>query len=161
MLTNHYLIVFLIFILEWDDFVFRNIRLWEEFYLRWLEKGNNIIVVYYENLQKNNFKDITDLKDILNFTLDENRLKCTVKHQDGQFRRKETCIKKQFENIKYGNPILRIQTRDQNQSIYNEQHNIVINSAILKVKRAIIKRGLNPMPLSNYVNTRINITVCL
>ena len=35
----------------WDGFVSAKIQQWEQFYIKWLEEGKNVLVVIYENLK--------------------------------------------------------------------------------------------------------------
>ena len=146
--------------------------MWEEFHLTWLEEGNDIMIVIFEQLTKKGFLNQTleQLSEFLNFEFDENRLSCTIKHSEGSFHRKEKCIRRKrlpTNIIKTRNQDI-ILNSDFNNSIGNETANDIftnqqkdkINLAIRNVNDAINKRGLTPLPLSDYENTVIRLNLC-
>ena len=146
--------------------------MWEEFHLTWLEEGNDIMIVIFEQLTKKGFLNQTleQLSEFLNFEFDENRLSCTIKHSEGRFHRKEKCIRRKrlpTNIIKTRNQDI-ILNSDFNNSIGNETANDIftnqqrdkINLAIRNVNDAINKRGLTPLPISDYENTVIRLNLC-
>ena len=79
----------------------------EKLYLDWLSNGKNIVVVFYEDLLKedNLIPTIESMVGFMNFTLDKNRLNCVSKHRKGKFYQEAKCIGKSQirdnENIKH------------------------------------------------------------
>ena len=124
--------------------------MWENFYLEWLTKGQNILVVYYEDLVKTDslMPTIRKMMTFMNFTIDEDRLNCVSKHgEKGSFYQAVKCVRKRpsDENIDY---------------IYSKKHIKWINSAIRKVNRAIKDRGFDDTHLRTYENTNVKLNYC-
>ena len=147
--------------------------MWEEFHLTWLEEGNDIMIIIFEQLTKIDFLNQTleQISEFLNFEFDENRLSCTVKHSEGRFHRKQKCIRRKRLPA---NRVINVANKDIipssefNNSIGNDTANDIftnqqkgkINLAIRNVNEAINKRGLTPLPLSDYENTVIRLNLC-
>ena len=148
--------------------------MWEEFHLTWLEEGNDIMIVIFEQLTKKDFLNQTleELSEFLNFEFDENRLSCTIKHSEGRFHRKEKCIRKRVpaanvrrKNVANKDIIPSFELSNSNgynsaNDIFTSQQKDKINLAIRNVNDAINKRGLTPLPLSDYENTVIRLNLC-
>ena len=155
----------LMYIAGWDHFVSNKIQMWEQFYLKWLEEGNDVMIVVFEHLTKGLLNEtLKEIFTFLNFAFDEERLKCTIKHSEGRFHRKEKCIRKRLpvrkKNVAKENNIYSGSNQNNTNDIFTEQQKLKINLAIQNVNDAIIKRSLNPLPLSNYKNTVIRLNVC-
>ena len=136
---------------DWDNFVLSSIQLWKNYYLNWIGEGNQILIVYYDDL-KSPEKLKASLKNIItfmNFTIDEERLDCVLKHPEGVFHRKESCYDR---NTKPKN----IQT----DFIYSNQQISLINSAIKQVNKAMRNRGLKSSHLPSYENTNVKLKYC-
>ena len=80
-----------------------SIQIWEAFYLEWIQKGVDILVIHYEtliseeNVKSTRFSEGLEktLKKIVKFVnsdLDTERFKCLLNDNEGQFQRKKTCI---------------------------------------------------------------------
>ena len=125
--------------------------MWENFYLEWLTKGQNILVVYYEDLVKTDslMPTIRKMMTFMNFTIDEDRLNCVSKFGvKGNFYQAVRCVRKRpnDENVDY---------------IYSKKHVKWINSAIRKVNRAIKDRGFDDTHLRTYENTNVKLNYCI
>ena len=140
------------------------IEQWEKFHLKWLQEGNDILIVVFESLPKGSLNEtLKDISTFLNFTFDENRLKCTARHSEGQFHRKERCIRQKRT------PASNKNTEDDDSlllspnyphDIFTEVQKNKVNLAIRNVNNAILKRGLKPLPVSDYENTVIDLNLC-
>ena len=148
--------------------------------MKWLEEGNDLIIVIYEHITNENLRNETlkDISTFLNFTLNETRLNCTIKNSEGRLHRKEKCIRKRQQrnspkNHKDKNRQQKnsqkktakkfpknLEVKDGTNNIFTNQQEQQINLAINNVNNAIIKRGLNPLPLSDYENTEIILNMC-
>jgi hypothetical protein len=144
--------------------------MWEEFHLKWLEDGNEILVVIFEMLTKGLINQtLEDVSEFLNFELDRKRLSCTVKYSEGSFRRKEKCFKKRVPILPNNNLAKDDSLMSNASSMYENYTNDIftirqkttINLAILNVNQAIIKRGFSPLPISDYQSTVIRLGLCL
>ena len=157
------------YVLGWDHFVSAKIKMWEEFHLKWLQEGNDVMVIIFEHLTDKSLLDQT-LKDIslfLNFELDENRLECTIKHSEGRFHRKGKCIgRKKALPVKTkkvaneDNTIFSSALPNNTNDIFTSKQKQEINLAIRNVNEAIINRDLTQLPLSDYENTVIRLNLC-
>ena len=138
---------------------------WEEFHLKWLEEGSDIMVIVFESLTKDSLNEtLRDISTFLNFTFDENRIDCTARHSEGRFHRKQRCIRQKPTVLK------KIQGEDTSLSntdypsdlndIFTEKQKAKINLAIRNVNNAILERGLTPLPISDYENTVISLNLC-
>ena len=143
--------------------------MWEEFHLKWLEEGNEIMIVIFEMLTKGLLNQtLEDVSEFLNFEFDSNRLSCTIKYSEGRFHRKEKCIRKRVPTLRRNNSAKDNIILNNNSSLYENNTNDIfttqqkkkINLAIWNVNEAIIKRGLTPLPLSDYQSTVISLSLC-
>jgi len=141
--------------------------MWEEFHLKWLEEGNEIMIVVFEMLTKVSLNQtLEDISEFLNFEFDSKRLSCTIKHSEGRFHRKQKCIRKRVPTFRKNNlakddNILSNSLYEKNTNdIFTIQQKKKINLAIWNVNEAIIGRGLTPLPLSDYQNTVISLSLC-
>ena len=148
--------------------------MWEEFHLTWLTEGNDIMIIIFEQLTKKDFlhQTLEELSEFLNFEFDENRLSCTIKHSEGRFHRKQKCIRRKRLPVVHKNNVANkdmISSFEFNNSIakdteandiFTSQQKDKINLAIRNVNDAINKRGLTPLPLSDYENTVIRLNLC-
>ena len=145
--------------------------MWEEFHLKWLDEGNDIMIVIFEMLTKGGTlsKTLEEVSEFLNFEYDRNRLSCTIKHSEGRFHRKEKCIRKRVptlrKNKRAKDDIMLIRStnisnENNTNDIFTPQQKKKINLAIWNVNEAIIKRGLTSLPLSDYENTVIRLNLC-
>ena len=141
--------------------------MWEDFHLKWLRAGRNILLVYYEDLTAGfvdqNLKKITTFLD---FEWNEQRMKCLSKHNKGKFQRKKACLDKGHLDLK--SVKLDVETNNIHDGanstdsfdVYTKKHVIWINSAIRKVKHEIERRGLDSTYISNYKNQNVRINIC-
>ena len=147
---------------DWNDFVLLKIHQWEELYVKWLKEGRNVMVIIYENITNNMLRNhLYDILDFLNLKVDLSRIECTIKHSEGEFHRKETCIKGKIpdrRNEDYS--ILYEKNNDITNEIFTNDHKLKINLAIDTVNEALIKRGFNPLPIDEYKNTKIKLKIC-
>ena len=137
---------------DWNNFLHISIQLWEKFYIDWLSSGKNILVVFYEDLLKEDIfiPTIERMVRFMNFTIDKERLNCVSKHRKGKFFQGAKCIGKR-----------RIQDNETfNGYIYSKKHIRWINSAIRKVKKAMEDRGLRGTHMDTYENTNIKLNYC-
>ena len=141
--------------------------MWEEFHLKWIDEGNEIMIIIFEQLAKGLLNQtLEDISEFLNFEFDKNRLSCTVKYSEGRFHRKEKCIRKRVpavrtkkvakDDIILSGSLYQNNTND----IFTSEQKHKINLAIRNVNDAITTRGLSPLPLSDYENTVIRLSLC-
>jgi len=73
----------------WDSFVKIKTESWLNFYSDWLETSQpeNILVIHYENIKINLRHSLRRILDFLSLEEDEGRLRCTVEHNTGLFKR--------------------------------------------------------------------------
>ena len=121
-----------------------------------------MLVVVYEDLKTGLLrKALDDISIFLNFTIDENRLDCTIVHSEGKFHRKEKCINAKFRDGQNADYLI---FEDQNKSltkdIFSSENRLKINAAIDNVNQAIVNRGLKSLPLEEYKDTTIKLRLC-
>ena len=142
----------IIFISDWNTFVRTSIQSWKDFYLKWIMKGEDILIIYYEDLKdpvklKYNLINIGNFLEKTNkMQIDTERLKCVLNHPDGKFRRKTPCFTKP-KNINTS-------------FIYSNHQKVFINKAIKQVNEEIRKRGIEYPALPSYEDTNIKLTYC-
>ena len=141
--------------------------MWEEFHLKWLEEGNEIMIVVFEMLTKVSLNQtLEDVSEFLNFEFDSKRLSCTIKHSEGRFHRKEKCIRKRVPGVRTKKVakddiiLSSISYQNNTNDIFTTEQKHKINLAIRNVNDAITTRGLTPLPLSDYENTVIRLSLC-
>ena len=145
--------------------------MWEEFHLKWLEEGNDIMIVIFEHLTNKELlhQTLDEISTFLNFASDENRLMCTINHSEGRFHRKEKCIRKKrvvaaavrAKNVSKDDVVSSSSfTNDNVNDIFTSQQKRKINQAIKNVNDAIVKRDLTPLPIDDYKNTVIRLNLC-
>ena len=145
--------------------------MWEEFHLKWLEEGNDIMIVIFEHLTNKELlhQTLDEISTFLNFASDENRLMCTINHSEGRFHRKEKCIRKKrvvaaavrAKNVSKDDVVSSSAfTNDNVNDIFTGQQKRKINQAIKNVNDAIVKRDLTPLPIDDYENTVIRLNLC-
>ena len=159
--------------LGWDHFVSVKIEKWEEFHLKWLQEGNDILIIVFESLPRGSLNEtLKDISAFLNFEFDENRLECTARHSEGRFHRKERCIRHESpvsnKKVEANDTILlspdmairlALLSLDPH-DIFTEHQKNKVNLAIRNVNNAILERGLKPLPVSDYENTVIGLNLC-
>ena len=170
------------FIAEWDNFVLTSVQTWENFYLEWLKKENNILLIFYEALKNGSLHSyLSDVSKFLGITYSEQRMRCVLKYNDGRniFRRLQNCHKndllgnehevKKLQNVIQHSSINQSKCTGQkchvsNESltlyIYTKKHFRWINSAIRNVKRAIKERDIVWPSVIQYEDTPVRISVC-
>jgi hypothetical protein len=113
------------------------------------------MIVIFEKLT-NGFlnRTLEDVSKFLNIEFDRKRLSCIIKHSEGSFHREKKCFKK--TSLRNTSNLYENTTND----IFTTQQKEKINMAILNVNEAITKRGLTPLPLSDYQSTVIRLSLC-
>ena len=76
--------------LDWETYVDWNVPQWVDLALIWIESIRNGGVLHYENLVADREKEIRKLMKVLNFSFDEQRLQCVLKHDPKHFKRQST-----------------------------------------------------------------------
>ena len=137
--------------LDWDNFVNISIQLWEQFYLEWLTNGENIMIIYYEDIirEDNLIPTIKKVTEFMNFTVQKERLDCVSKHRKGKFYQSAKCI-----------PKTQKEAGEKDDFVYLKKHVKWINSAIRKVNKAIKNRGFDDSHLRTYENNNVKLTYC-
>ena len=113
------------------------------------------MVIIYEDLTKKSLrKHLYEISNFLNFKVDQNRIECAIKYSEGKVHRKEKCISTKAPTYLY--------TQDGNitKDIFTKEQRREINISIDRVSRALVKRGFNPLPLSDYKDTKIDLKIC-
>ena len=118
--------------------------------MQWIKEGSQIHIVYYEELKSEKLrKHLVDLVNFINFTIDEERLSCVLKHPVGKFRRRETC----FDPTT--NP-----KDSTDHHVYLADHVILINAAIQRVSEIIKERNFDSSIIDMYKNSNFRIEYC-
>ena len=142
--------------------------MWEDFYLRWLRAGRNILLVYYESLTADFVEqNLKEINTFLDFEWNEQRMRCLSKHNKGKLKRKKACLDKGNLDLK-SVKLNVVETKNihgganslDSFDVYNKKHVIWINSAIRKIKHEIERRGLDSSYISNYKNQNVRINIC-
>ena len=92
---------------------------------------------------------LIDLANFINFTIDEERLRCVLKHPLGKFRRIETCFDP-TTNSKHS----------ADHHVYLDDHVILINTAIQRVSEIIKERNFDSSIIDKYKNSNFRIEYC-
>ena len=152
-------------ILGWDSSIHSSIQLWEDFYIQWIARGTNTLVVYYESMVSDSLESrLKNITKFLNLQWNKHRLRCILKHM-GKAQLNDNCLPKGLLNITSKQFIsysknCETTTEKCTFSIYATKHVIWINSAISNVQRAIETSGLKPSIMSKYKNKNVIISVC-
>nr|XP_019941066.1 PREDICTED: WSC domain-containing protein 1-like [Paralichthys olivaceus] len=72
---------------EWPEFVSSYAPWWASHALSWLKFGHRLLVVHYEELQRDLLPQLRLITGFLNVTMTEERLLCAQSNQDGHFKR--------------------------------------------------------------------------
>ena len=72
---------------EWPEFVSSYAPWWASHALSWLKFGHRLLVVHYEELQRDLLPQLHLITSFLNVTMTEERLLCAQSNQDGHFKR--------------------------------------------------------------------------
>merc|ERR1712051_985481 len=152
---------------DWDNsFVQKEIQYWEQFYISWLRKEKDILVMYPDNfdsgLAENSLKKIANF---MNFVWHEQRVKCSLKCNHEKFHRRQTPYEKgHIENKSKLFIASKLNTCGPNTTytwnLYKRKHFIWINSAIRNVKHELKKRSLDFSHISDYKIKNWRIYVC-
>ena len=138
------------------------IQLWENLYLQWINLGERILLVQYENLSSDlRSKTLKDICNFLDFNLNEERLKCVLGHtkdtkRRSVFRRKRKC----FNDKMTTNSGKRNINQSTSDNIFTKSHRIWINSAIRNVHQSLFRRGLVSSSITEYKDTIIKLNDC-
>ena len=149
----------------WDSFIHSSIQLWEEFYIQWIVRGTNKLVVYYDSLVSDSLENtLKTIAKFLHFQWNEHRFGCIQKH-NGNPQSNPNCLSKGLLNItskQFISYATNCWTATENCTfnIYAKKHIIWINSAIRNVQRAIEIHGLDPSIMSKYKNKNVLVSVC-
>ena len=152
-------------ILGWDSSIHSSIQLWEDFYIQWIARGTNTLVVYYESMVSDSLESrLKNITKFLNFQWNKHRLGCILKNM-GKPQLNDNCLPKGLFNITSEQFISYSKncgttTEKCTFRIYAKKHTIWINSAIRNVQGAIEIYGLEPSIMSKYKNKNVLISVC-
>uniref|UniRef100_A0A673KZ73 WSC domain-containing protein 1-like n=1 Tax=Sinocyclocheilus rhinocerous TaxID=307959 RepID=A0A673KZ73_9TELE len=72
---------------EWSEFVDSYSSWWVSHALTWLRFAHRLLVVHFENLQKDLVPQLKTISAFLNTSISEERLLCTESNRDGHFKR--------------------------------------------------------------------------
>ncbi|XP_059401288.1 sialate:O-sulfotransferase 1-like [Carassius carassius] len=72
---------------EWSEFVDSYSFWWVSHALAWLRFAHHLLVVHFENLQKDLVPQLKTISAFLNTSITEERLLCTESNRDGHFKR--------------------------------------------------------------------------
>ncbi|KAG1970229.1 WSC domain-containing protein 1 [Pimephales promelas] len=72
---------------EWSEFVDSYSTWWVSHALAWLRFAHRLLVVHFENLQKDLVPQLKAISTFLNISISEERLLCTQSNRDGLFKR--------------------------------------------------------------------------
>ncbi|XP_068167469.1 sialate:O-sulfotransferase 2-like [Antennarius striatus] len=71
----------------WTVYARNNAVSWRSFALNWLKYGKNVMVIYYEDLQKNLVPQLRKIVKFLGLKVSEDRLLCVAGQTKGDFKR--------------------------------------------------------------------------
>ena len=128
--------------------------------MKWLEDGKDILVVVYEKLNTLSLnKTLHDISDFLDRNIDGDRLECTILHSEGKFHRKQKCIAPKFRDDNITDYLVS-ENHTITKDIFSNENRLKINTAIENVNMAMLKRGLDNLPLQEYKETIIQLNLC-
>ncbi len=81
------LTLLLLFFTEWSEFVDSYSSWWVSHALAWLRFAHRLLVVHFENVQKDLVPQLKNITTFLNTSIPEERLLCTESNRDGHFKR--------------------------------------------------------------------------
>ena len=116
--------------------------------MKWIRQGRKIMIIYYEDLRSTKLaNELSNIADFMNLKIDQQRLDCTLMHQEGNFLRKKSCydIQSKPKGRKTG-------------YIYSSQHLVWMNNAIRNVRQETLKRGFRKLP--SYEDSNIQLSFC-
>ena len=110
------------------------IKAWEDFYLDWLQEveGKDVFIAYFESLNDNLAKSLTDIANFLGVEVDRSRLECTIKHSEGHFHRQNK------------------DTNSLNEQLFSLAKQERIKLAIKRVNAALLALGKKRLPVEKY-----------
>jgi len=117
----------------WEKFVEIEVNDWLDMALNWtsVASPHSLLVVHYENVQKDIRSEIRKITSFLGMTEDTERLNCLLKHKNGYFKRDQPKL---------------LETKlPFNQNLRNK-----IDMIILEINRILISKGFERMPLDSY-----------
>ena len=98
---------------------------------QFLASPHSLLVVHYENVQKDIRSEIRKITSFLGMTEDTERLNCLLKHKNGYFKRDQPKL---------------LETKlPFNQNLRNK-----IDIIILEINRILISKGFERMPLGKW-----------
>ena len=76
---------------KWDQDLKDVLRIWRSDHLKYLSefKSDQACVIFYEELQENVIKSLKPCVNFLGFEINETLEKCILKHQEGNFKRRQ------------------------------------------------------------------------
>lgn len=77
---------------EWLEFVDSYSSWWVSHAVAWLKFARRLLVVHFENLQKDLVPQFKTITAFLNISIPEERLLCTESNRDGHFKRSGSRI---------------------------------------------------------------------
>ncbi|XP_071956126.1 sialate:O-sulfotransferase 2-like [Antedon mediterranea] len=120
---------------EWNAFVDVQINDWRDTALNWIKNTPKILVVHYENLEDNTFKEIHRMMDFLNVFATDNRIKCAIQEHPSS---KST-------GLSLGNHFRKTRVYLTNNPFSDSQKEL-IDRNIEMVNSTLNSKGLTPLP---------------
>jgi hypothetical protein len=172
----------LIIVTDWNSFVLTSVQAWENFYIEWLQKENDVLMIFYEELKNGPLEKLLNhISTFLGFGCSKKRMRCVLKHKAGRaiYHRKQKCHNNHFpftqgdepkysssnkqtntNEMKFPTHHFNVSSKSYALEIYDKKHMTWINSAIKNVKYASEKRGIVWPELTKYISTQIRINIC-
>ena len=97
----------------------------------------SLLIVHYENVIENTRQELENILNFLKLEIDEERMKCVLKHSRGRFKRKHG---------KYSNNIF---------TLFNQSQRESISNIIKNLDRIIQKHGFEGIPRGTLQMPRI------
>ena len=113
---------------QFSQFVMHGISRWREIIQDWLSLGQEIYLIFYENLRDEPVEEIRKLLIYLNIPVNEGRLDCIRRHSSGSFHR----------------------TVHQQESPFTEEQDKLIREAIAVANSMIKQKTGMELPLAKY-----------
>jgi hypothetical protein len=105
-----------LFYLDWQKFVTTKIHGWEQTNLSWGKNFSGpVLIVYYEELVENVEKIVREILNFIEFSIDEDLMKCAMNRKEGIYRRKRRLL--QFDPF---TPEMKKMIEEVRVRVYNE-----------------------------------------
>ena len=114
--------------LMFRDFVFTGASRWFELIKDWLRLGEDVYMIFYEDMVQDPVREMRKLMEYLGLTVDEGRLSCISKHLTGTFHR----------------------TVHQLTDPFSSDHHLIVDNLIKKATKIVKEKTGKNLPTDKY-----------